>query len=386
MRVFLSLFPCIVFMMLSACGGGGGSSATTTTPVATTPTYPTSTTPIPVLASSYLNKIAAGNTIGSIALPSEVSAGNAVAFADFFQDGHYSMVTHSLEYKVGNTSTYSNYGHIHFYRLNSAGVWVDNTAQLLTNNVGCLHPRKAVVGDFNGDGKPDVFFACHGVDASPFPGEQPHYLLSKADGTYQNVTLPVTCFCHSATVGTLNATGYADVVVVDNVVNQQPFLLKNNGASGGFTKTSLGLSSTQYKEIFTTEILPINGSSLFLGGNGADPNYPAGVFPPTLFPSIAGGFTETGKTVIPVNSNYQLPLDVLVNGNNLYLLNVQLTWTSAVYGPSDIDRVNLSTLAATSIYTGPASFSTGTTWINWINFYGSNVVSMDSIYGVSVPK
>jgi hypothetical protein len=41
------------------------------------------------------------------------------------------------------------------------GAWVDQTSRLLTDTTGCLHPRKAIVADFNGDDVPDVFIACH---------------------------------------------------------------------------------------------------------------------------------------------------------------------------------------------------------------------------------
>ena len=34
---------------------------------------------------------------------------------------------------------------------------------------GCIHPRKGVVNDFNLDGKLDIFIACTGYDANPFP-------------------------------------------------------------------------------------------------------------------------------------------------------------------------------------------------------------------------
>src|SRR6202022_569319 len=79
--------------------------------------------PIPVQASSYLNKIAAASTIGPQPLPAEVAAGNAVAFGDFFQDGNYSMVTHTC----GDTNCGANgsNGPIPFYKMIN-GRWVDH--------------------------------------------------------------------------------------------------------------------------------------------------------------------------------------------------------------------------------------------------------------------
>jgi hypothetical protein len=118
---------------------------------------------------SYENKMAAAMVVGAQVLPGEVQAANAVAYADFFQDGTYSMVTHTLVYDPSKPSTSNDYGTVHFYKM-AGGRWVDHSRDILKNQAGCLHPRKAIVADFNRDGKPDVFFACHGFDAPPFPG------------------------------------------------------------------------------------------------------------------------------------------------------------------------------------------------------------------------
>ena len=47
-----------------------------------------------------------------------------------------------------------------------AGQWVDRTSLRCPDSSGCLR-RKALTDYVSSDGKPDVFFACHGYD---FPG------------------------------------------------------------------------------------------------------------------------------------------------------------------------------------------------------------------------
>ena len=77
-------------------------------------------------------------------------------------------------------------------------------------------PKEFVTGDFNHDGRPDVFIAAHGYDAPSFPGETNVLLISDAEGRYtdRSSTLPQTpAFSHSACVGDVNGDGHLDIYV-----------------------------------------------------------------------------------------------------------------------------------------------------------------------------
>lgn len=399
LKVATALAIGVSAVLVSACGGGGGGSTASAPVAASTPAA--IKTPIPVQKSSYLNKVTAAQAIGPQPLPSEVTSGNAVAFADFFQDGTYSMVTHTLEYNSSDPSTANNFGHIHFYK-NVNGTWVDHTSDILSNNVGCLHPRKAIVADFNGDGKPDVLFACHGFDASPFPGEQMHMLLSQPDGTYKNVTLPFTGFFHSASAADYSGKGFADIVVVDPLKAATPYFLIDNG-DGTFTKSATRLppvikygtngsqpdltcTSNCGAQIYTTELIDFNNTGkydLFLGGTAPDGNQ--GNWVPTIFKNNGNDtYSQTNVTELPYNPTYELALDVLSVNGAIYTTNVHLNASGPLYGFSDIEKDVGS--SSSQIYVGNANYQNGSSWINWIIPYQGKIDAINSTYGVSVAQ
>ncbi|MEC5404720.1 VCBS repeat-containing protein [Paraburkholderia sp. MPAMCS5] len=379
------------------CSGAGGQTTQSATLVV----------PIPVQASSYLNKIVAANAIGPQPLPAEVTAGNAVAFGDFFQDGTYSMVTHTCG--DTNCGADGSNGTIHFYKMIN-GQWLDHTSDILSNNVGCLHPRKAIVADFNGDGKPDVLFACHGLDQSPFPGEAMHMLLSQSNGTYRNVQVtdssgtPFTGFFHSASAADFNGKGFDDVVVVDNVTAGTPYFLKNNG-DGTFAKDTRLPAVVPYSTtgtppvlpctsnclgagIFTAELIDFNNTGkfdLFLGGNTPDTTM-SGNWVPTIFRNNGDNtYSQSNVTELPYDTTHPtVTLDVLSINGVVYTTSTSLNASGSYYGFSEIQKIVGSNLSP--IWVGNKSFSNGSTWLNWIIPYQGKIDSLNSAYGVSVAE
>lgn len=107
-------------------------------------------------------------------------------------------------------------------------------------------PREIVTGDFNGDGRPDVFIAGHGYDTAPFDGETNVLLISNPDGTYtdRSSTLPRTPdFSHSACVGDINGDGKLDIYVGNYGGGVAPYFLMGVG-NGTFTQTRAGLPAS----------------------------------------------------------------------------------------------------------------------------------------------
>lgn len=307
---------------------------------------------------------------------------HAYAFADFFQDGSYSMVTASTEYLNDPAATEytAQPGHVRFWKKDGQGKWIDRTSDLLADNAGCILARKAVIADFNGDGKPDVFLACHGYDAVPFPGERQRVLLSQSNGSYKNVLLDVNCFCHGAAAADFDGNGYADIVVTDFLGGKGAYFLKNN-KDGTFTVDATRLPETiKYKgAIFSAEIVDLNGDGkldVWLAGNEKD-------WPTTIFYNDgSNSFANAKQVIMPPDASFPSPVDIVVAGNAAYVLRTDSNVSGAA-----IQKVDLGKMQGTPIYRNTDYYpGQPLKWLDWITDYGDSIVSLNSAFGVAVKK
>lgn len=372
---------------LTCTGPGGNKVASATLGV-----------PLPVLASSQENKLVADAAMGPQFLPTftngeVLSAG--YAYADFHQDGEYSMVAFTMDTtKKDSAGVLTSPGKIHFFK-KSGKNWVDSTAGVLADTTGCIAPRKIIVADFNGDGKPDVFAACHGYDAPPYPAEKQHFLLSQTDGTYKHEITSFDCFCHGASAAELDKKGFASILVADQIVEKTPYFLVNNG--GTFVADYTKLPKSLYnKQTWTAELLDVNKDGTYdvflagadVGATLADMS--AVQQNPTIYYNDGSNSFVNAKTlVLPANAATGMTLDVLVSGNNAYLLRTDMPSTQSNYTSALIQKIDLTTLATSTIYSHTGEFA-GTiadkTWFPWMTFYGDKIVSQNAQYGVSVGK
>lgn len=392
------IFGTMITLALVGCGGGGTALPSTTPvpPVVVTP--PPALPPIAVKSSSYANAKDMNidpQTYPKLAQNNELIT-SGVAFADFFQEGKMSMVAFSNVFAGANGFGSLVPGKVYFFQKDANGAWTDKTARVLDDTTGCLSPRKVIVADFNGDGKPDVFAACHGIDGE-IPvggkfGEHPRMLLSQVNGTYKNVDMGFDCYCHGASAAEMNTKGYADIVVTDSAIHGQPFFLINN-KNGTFTadyhrmppsteKNSLTCAISCPLQIYSVELIDFDNAGkfdLWLGGTN---DKSIASFAPSIFKNPGNNdFSNAAVTILPSVVGYPLvlSLDIVFVNDTIYMSMVDQN-----YETFGIQKIDYKTLSSKLVYNHTGRFPNNYLWVDWVMPRNNKIVSLDSTFGLGI--
>jgi len=225
----------------------------------------------------------------------------ARAVYDFDKDGDEDILAGNLNYDANGLV---NSPKPFVYLENQGGIYTDASASKLPGNPGLVHPRKAIVGDFDKNGYMDVVVAGHGFDQPPFPGEKA-ILLKNQNGVFSATDIEPIGFYHSVSSGDIDNDGDIDLFFTDTK-NCKFFI--NNG-SGSFTYDNTifpsDITNTNY---FTSEIYDLNADGyldVIISGHEHE-----NAATTVLWGNYTGKFSKTRSTVLPKIQGWGVAIDI----------------------------------------------------------------------------
>ena len=180
------------------------------------------------------------------------------------------------------------------------------------NPRGGVHPRKALPGDFNGDGKIDVFVLDSGHDVDPFPGSDNFLILSSERGYMFGTGLEgYVGYHHGGASADIDADGDVDVFVV---APEQSYFLINDGG-GSFTRATASIQGVEAQPIYTAELVDVDSDGyvdLLVAGHEFE-----GFDTQILWGDRTGIYSTSKRTLLPEVVGYGIVVDIDVSDTDM---------------------------------------------------------------------
>jgi hypothetical protein len=148
------------------------------------------------------------------------------------------------------------------------GGFSDRASELFSGTVPtAVWPRQVLIGDYNEDGRADIFIGDSGMDVDPFPGHTNHLLLSAPGGKYVDASttgLPQdVVYFHSGATGDIDGDHHLDLLLANLNPSSNPTLRLLLGDGHGKFTPVLGrfpAAFEAYPYWFTrSELLDVDG-------------------------------------------------------------------------------------------------------------------------------
>ena len=221
---------------------------------------------------------------------------------DYNGDGNLDLVYSDTDYQ-SSFKGIANRRYFKFFLGDSNGNLI-----LDSNNnekfIGTIHARKSIIGDWNGDGYMDMFFASPGIDGQNgvqyVPNDYPIMFLNDKNGSFIEFRLDnkygmSTGYWHSVTASDIDNDGISEIILINpkapwgNISRIIEFEDIQGRWGNGLVITELDISVEDSYSKVTSESIDLNGDGvdeLILGGMETD---------------VGGGLSPGGSIVY----NYQ---------------------------------------------------------------------------------
>jgi hypothetical protein len=299
-----------------------------------------------------------------------ISAG--FAQGDFDGDGDLDVfVTYYKNPPIHRCPPNSRYCHLptkpRVFENDGRGIFSLNTPKFFADEIPeIINARKVLTGDYNNDGKPDIFLATHGPAVLPMERDtSPMLLLSTENGFVKSHDVDFVGYNHGAASGDIDNDGDLDIVVLDNAQGD-PYILINNG-QGRFKRNFNKIPSEVKGGAFTIELVDVDkdGYIDMLIGNPRLTVY---------WGSKSGSYTSSRKTHLPSISSDGNVVDIDVgdlnnDGNNDIVINRPLRnhqsyHIQVILGLDNRQFADIPNAFDHSTFTG--------TWVTWVKLVDLN--------------
>jgi hypothetical protein len=270
-------------------------------------------------------------------------------YGDFFGTGTSALFTAELRYDARKPIEQAMRSLSSWWTMRADRTWQRMTMPVIEEVPTCVHPRKVLVTEFNGDRRPDLVMLCHGHDAPPFRGELNLSLVSQPDGSYRQRALsPDSAFFHGGATCELDGDDGLELITADGQQLRVHDVLPDGTTQYRASHPVSGIGGVGRGGLYSVECLDVDEdghADVVFGGH--EPGMPHFTTPTRIWFGQPGGTYR--EVVIPAVPNEAVVLDFTVTGSGasrtLWVLRTSGGDGTAYVG-NTLQRVHIPTMTS----------------------------------------